>query len=926
MSPRPSAMSVGSSSSPTPFLKAVLSSPDVTLRGHKSKVNGQQRPPSRSVSLSAQLDAFVNQNEVSGPLNPDELFAKYSVAEMKAVQQRLRADADAKQEELRLMVGERYRDLLQASSSIISIAQSSKRVLEAFGEMRSTIGYAELPRTPKRAVSGEEDKYLQALQSLSAHLKLLLDAPEHLWRLMERRMYLHATWLFLLARVVHRALLREDDDDDQSWHAYGVDVPGQFPIVQRQWDTVSQFRSQITHKATLSLREHMGSPAEVCATLLTLHLLESRPLAETLSIFLSQRFKTLFTMLSHGPEQVGNGLARDAKTNTKGFARSRKIIVRDVKHRLETVFVVVVRTLDIARIIFSDNTAPHEASMMKRALLSIQAEDTPSSSLPVELQLTTHSLLTSLPSSTHFLLLPSSIRSYKPYVDSASLLSSMPQSQLQHKLEDWFHKAADNVRIAMEKWFSCLESIREVWDTRTFAYGYMDAATGLEVDEKTHLKSVVDEISQRRVVDVWKSSLSLAEIAFRDNLSCAIATLKRHSPDSSLDTRPVEYLFKAPPSVLFSQSGLNPSLATASFQKYKHCLQRQLAGRTPLLDTVLTSAERDTRSLQLDLEVIGGFSENSPMATRLAEDCRPDAEALCMRVADTLEQTADDILDDTGKQQFDINPSLRTLIFIGRLADDYASFSAFVTNIGCERATIDEFQQKMSLLYDRIIEKWREHTIRKIIKDNGAVRVDLSAFQLSFIYAPATANTSSPIRPSSGLMQSLLLLSTSTQQLGMSIHSARQQPLVEVTLRRYINRLHDHIGCNESTVLRENMQDLWDLAFLRRVACMWGDGEWLKVVQQLDARMVQLRSKLIEHGASETQLEFDGALSEYLSRTQTLIHPLLPPSPSPSVKSKSTSLLRHGQPAVEQHVQPVLELVKPSPRFGLLLVGGGTVQ
>ncbi|GBE77732.1 hypothetical protein SCP_0106140 [Sparassis crispa] len=894
MSPRPSAMSVGSSSSPTPFLKAVLSSPDVTLRGHKSKVNGQQWPPSRSVSLSAQLDAFVNQNEVSGPLNPDELFAKYSVAEMKAVQQRLRADADAKQEELRLMVG-----------------VGNGTVIYSFGEMRSTIGYAELPRTPKRAVSGEEDKYLQALQSLSAHLKLLLDAPEHLWRLMERRMYLHATWLFLLARVVHRALLREDDDDDQSWHAYGVDVPGQFPIVQRQWDTVSQFRSQITHKATLSLREHMGSPAEVCATLLTLHLLESRPLAETLSIFLSQRFKTLFTMLSHGPEQVGNGLARDAKTNTKGFARSRKIIVRDVKHRLETVFVVVVRTLDIARIIFSDNTAPHEASMMKRALLSIQAEDTPSSSLPVELQLTTHSLLTSLPSSTHFLLLPSSIRSYKPYVDSASLLSSMPQSQLQHKLEDWFHKAADNVRIAMEKWFSCLESIREVWDTRTFAYGYMDAATGLEVDEKTHLKSVVDEISQRRVVDVWKSSLSLAEIAFRDNLSCAIATLKRPSPDSSLDTRPVEYLFKAPPSVLFSQSGLNPSLATASFQKYKHSLQRQLAGRTPLLDTVLTSAERDTHSLQLDLEVIGGFSENSPMATRLAEDYRPDAEALCMRVADTLEQTADDILDDT-------EPSLRTLIFIGRLADDFASFSAFVTNIGCERATIDEFQQKMSLLYDRIIEKWREHTIRKIIKDSLPIQ------------APhrwsATANTSSPIRPSSGLMQSLLLLSTSTQQLGMSIHSARQQPLVEVTLRRYINRLHDHIGCNESTVLRENMQDLWDLAFLRRVACMWGDGEWLKVVQQLDTRMVQLRSKLIEQGASETQLEFDGALSEYLSRTQTLIHPFLPPSPSPSVKSKSTSLLRHGQPAVEQHVQPVLELVKPSPRFGLLLVGGGTVQ
>lgn len=68
----------------------------------------------------------------------------------------------------------------------------------------------------------ETDKHLQALQSLSAHVKLLLDAPEHLWRLMERKSYLNAAWLFLLARVVHRALSQEDDD--QSWQPYGIDV------------------------------------------------------------------------------------------------------------------------------------------------------------------------------------------------------------------------------------------------------------------------------------------------------------------------------------------------------------------------------------------------------------------------------------------------------------------------------------------------------------------------------------------------------------------------------------------------------------------------------------------------------------------------------------------------------------------------------
>lgn len=113
-------------------------------------------------------------------------------------------------------------------------------MLEALEEMRDTVHSIAPSRAPKRAISGEgesastpqycrasvdatgSDKHLQALQSLSAHVKLLLDAPEHLWRLMERKSYLNAAWLFLLARVVHRAL--SQDEDDQSWHAYGIDV------------------------------------------------------------------------------------------------------------------------------------------------------------------------------------------------------------------------------------------------------------------------------------------------------------------------------------------------------------------------------------------------------------------------------------------------------------------------------------------------------------------------------------------------------------------------------------------------------------------------------------------------------------------------------------------------------------------------------
>ncbi|KAJ3750741.1 hypothetical protein DFH05DRAFT_1370310, partial [Lentinula detonsa] len=39
-------------------------------------------------------------------MDPDDLFVKHNISEIKLIQQRLRcSDADAKQEELRLMVG-----------------------------------------------------------------------------------------------------------------------------------------------------------------------------------------------------------------------------------------------------------------------------------------------------------------------------------------------------------------------------------------------------------------------------------------------------------------------------------------------------------------------------------------------------------------------------------------------------------------------------------------------------------------------------------------------------------------------------------------------------------------------------------------------------------------------------------------------------
>ena len=69
------------------------------------------------------------------------------------------------------------------------------------------------------------DAHLHTLQQLAAHVKLLIDAPENLWRLIERKKYFSATWLFLLVRVVHRALVRDNEQEEGVWRGQGIDVP-----------------------------------------------------------------------------------------------------------------------------------------------------------------------------------------------------------------------------------------------------------------------------------------------------------------------------------------------------------------------------------------------------------------------------------------------------------------------------------------------------------------------------------------------------------------------------------------------------------------------------------------------------------------------------------------------------------------------------
>ncbi|KAF9015630.1 hypothetical protein BDQ17DRAFT_1418679 [Cyathus striatus] len=591
--------------------------------------------PSRNIPNVFSKPSNIYPNGHSG-LDPDELFTKHTVLEVKAVQQKLRADADAKQEELRLMNRERYRDLLQASTSIISLAHSSQWVSETLDKVHELVLSQKEPPIQERTSSALDGKYknLHSLQSLAAHMKLLLDTPEHLWRFIERKKYLQAAWLFLLARVVYRALVQTDNQDEESWTEQGIEVSSEFPLVDRQWDIVSQFRSQIIHKATLSLREIDISPEDICSTLVTLHLLDSRPLIETFSTLLAQRSKALQITLHRAPDQ-----------DNANLHNHQLMAVRNVKGAIEKAVIVISKTVGTSRSLFVDDSST--PSMIKQVLKFINSDLAPSvesdSLPPSQLRLTTQSLLASLMPSTQLSLLPSSLNTYKPYVDLESSSSLFSTSVLSQKLEVWLRDSVETFQGCAREWLHHARTVKAVWNIRTSTW-QLSQRSEMSGEEKLQLLSVLDNLCQERIIGIWESLLLESSQNFSERLSQSLSSFEVGINQETGASAEGLFITSSLPASPFVSS--NAASEDAAFQKYASALKKQLIGRTPLIDGILSGLNnaqgRYTKIYSIyRKQTIKALCYRNP-----EKDHQPSADIVSTKVLESTDALADGIKDD----------------------------------------------------------------------------------------------------------------------------------------------------------------------------------------------------------------------------------------------------------------------------------------
>ncbi|MBN3292357.1 COG1 protein, partial [Polypterus senegalus] len=375
--------------------------------------------------------------------DPTALFERYSAEEIRGIERKVRGEIEQKKEELRQMVGERYRDLIEAADTIGEMRQCAESVVRSVQNMHVYCSRLKQERSGTAAVGTGTGKVEQApsqekFYSMAAQIKLLLEIPERIWSHMEAAQYLRATQLHLLCCYIH-GLLQLDSSG-----SYYSPVLARFPILVRQVAAAGHFRSTILMESRSLLKERTASDQAIAEALTSIMLLEGSSPRQALADFLLAR-KTSIQQLLNQP-QHGAG----------------------IKARVCSLVELLATTLYQAYAVFykpSEGRAP-EGNLSCGHLFTTLEMVTSSSGKQGNV------LHEEVQSSSWFQYLPSSIVNFQP--ELRSLATPISQDYLKDTLQQWMNLCKEDIKIGISnllvfvKSLKGLASIRDaVWELLT---------------------------------------------------------------------------------------------------------------------------------------------------------------------------------------------------------------------------------------------------------------------------------------------------------------------------------------------------------------------------------------------------------------------------------------------------------------------------
>eukprot|EP00240_Pyramimonas_obovata_P004919 CAMPEP_0118935450 /NCGR_PEP_ID=MMETSP1169-20130426/15650_1 /TAXON_ID=36882 /ORGANISM="Pyramimonas obovata, Strain CCMP722" /LENGTH=399 /DNA_ID=CAMNT_0006878493 /DNA_START=206 /DNA_END=1401 /DNA_ORIENTATION=+ len=274
--------------------------------------------------------------------NAETLFETRLVAEIRQIEARTRSEIDEKKEELRQLVGNSYRDLIESADKIVDMKNTCCAVVGHVGEMQA--GFAELNSRAQNFVtqhtqnSGRSKSEIdrdsrKKLFAAGSRVKYLVDTPEKIWGCLDDSAFLKATERYLRACEVHEILTaspsEDQENDDQNIGRMDFsELLSSFPLLSHHWPQVKAFKDQIIRLSGEGLRSESSGALQCAVCLSSIALIKEAQSKDLLQMFLDARTELVKEFLERAKKLVAEtNVAEESGglANTLGNALSEVV-------------------------------------------------------------------------------------------------------------------------------------------------------------------------------------------------------------------------------------------------------------------------------------------------------------------------------------------------------------------------------------------------------------------------------------------------------------------------------------------------------------------------------------------------------------------------------------------------------------------------
>ncbi|KAJ6840008.1 conserved oligomeric Golgi complex subunit 1 [Iris pallida] len=218
----------------------------------------------------------------------ESLFRSKPIAEIRSIESDTKRQIDSKKEELRLLVGASYRDLIDSADSILSMRDSCSSISSNLSAIDSAIQNLDPQENPNSNSSTSSSSSSRSkIYALACRVKYLVDTPENIWGTLEESMLLEASGRYFRAKQVHDIVASSE-----------TDILRRFPLLRHQWQIVESFRSQISQKSRERLADRGLGAASYADALAAAATVDDLSPVQVLALLLDSRREWISQRLS----------------------------------------------------------------------------------------------------------------------------------------------------------------------------------------------------------------------------------------------------------------------------------------------------------------------------------------------------------------------------------------------------------------------------------------------------------------------------------------------------------------------------------------------------------------------------------------------------------------------------------------------------